>query len=517
MMHESSEPLLPVVTAVVPPPLAPAPPRKGWTKLSWLVIVGVVGALIALRALPEHGGGETGSTTGRVDLAVLRVHLQLLVAIRRLSPDNDPGDLYESARQVLDGDPAKALRFSAFTAEMLGPKEALKEVAALRESPRQGAAWTPQDDQLRDVLRRLYQDQARGAFYHPSVSDEEARLVRARLGWFGSLALHPEMTEAALKAGAAAAGAQGPALLERYREGRREVLAQAVRTLFVLAAFGGGACLLMLLGLVLLPLFLLLALGGAIRIGLRPGMPHAGVYAETFALWLVIYAGMLLLGDLYLHDVVPLVARGAVAMPLSLLVLGWPVLRGVPWRQVREDIGWTAGRQPLLEPLAGLTCYVTNLPVVALGFLLTLGLAAGYAAWERGGAGEGGAPPAPSHPALQELANPDWPSLILLFFLLSVVAPVVEETMFRGVLHRSLRASAFPARPLLGGLATALVVNLVFASVHPQGPLFIPVLTAMAFGFSLAREWRGTLIPGMVAHGTNNFLVGLLGYFLLGS
>ena len=27
----------------------------------------------------------------------------------------------------------------------------------------------------------------------------------------------------------------------------------------------------------------------------------------------------------------------------SLAALGWPVLRGIPWRQVRRDIGWHAG------------------------------------------------------------------------------------------------------------------------------------------------------------------------------
>jgi membrane protease YdiL (CAAX protease family) len=38
---------------------------------------------------------------------------------------------------------------------------------------------------------------------------------------------------------------------------------------------------------------------------------------------------------------------------------------------------------------------------------------------------------------------------------------------------------------------------------------------ALAFGFSLAREWRGTLVPAIVAHGLNNGMVGLLGMMLL--
>src|SRR5205807_868981 len=108
-------------------------------------------------------------------------------------------------------------------------------------------------------------------------------------------------------------------------------------------------------------------------------------------------------------------------------------------------IGWTAGRQPALEPLYGLVCYVINLPIVFLGFVTMLLLAGAYMKLTQwgGGAGPGEAPP-PTHPVLQELGQTDWPHLVLLFSLLSIVAPVVEETMFRGFLHRHLREIAFP-------------------------------------------------------------------------
>jgi len=35
-------------------------------------------------------------------------------------------------------------------------------------------------------------------------------------------------------------------------------------------------------------------------------------------------------------------------------------------------------------------------------------------------------------------------------------------------------------------------------------------LMALAMGFALTREWRGTLIPGMVGHALNNAMVMLL-------
>jgi membrane protease YdiL (CAAX protease family) len=60
----------------------------------------------------------------------------------------------------------------------------------------------------------------------------------------------------------------------------------------------------------------------------------------------------------------------------------------------------------------------------------------------------------------------------------------------------------------------AVITSFVFAVIHPQGLLGVPVLMALALAFNLAREWRGTLVPAMVAHGINNGAVTLLLYFV---
>ena len=52
-----------------------------------------------------------------------------------------------------------------------------------------------------------------------------------------------------------------------------------------------------------------------------------------------------------------------------------------------------------------------------------------------------------------------------------------------------------------------IVVSVIFAAIHPQGILGIPALASLALGFAIAREWRGTLIPGMIAHGLNNAVI----------
>src|ERR1700676_3209170 len=100
---------------------------------------------------------------------------------------------------------------------------------------------------------------------------------------------------------------------------------EAVRSLIVMVVIAVGVVVLLGLGLIGLPVFLLLWLIGVIRIGLRPSITHGGVYAETFAIWLVLYVGMFTASELLLHDHVSMAVRGMIAMPLSLVVVAWPV------------------------------------------------------------------------------------------------------------------------------------------------------------------------------------------------
>jgi membrane protease YdiL (CAAX protease family) len=49
--------------------------------------------------------------------------------------------------------------------------------------------------------------------------------------------------------------------------------------------------------------------------------------------------------------------------------------------------------------------------------------------------------------------------------------------------------------------------SFVFAVIHPQGILGVPMLMTLALGFTVARELRGSLVGAMAAHGLNNGLV----------
>jgi hypothetical protein len=95
----------------------------------------------------------------------------------------------------------------------------------------------------------------------------------------------------------------------------------------------------------------------------------------------------------------------------------------------------------------------------------------------------------------------------------AVAAPVVEETMFRGVLYRHLRDASRGLGVALSIVIAVTVNGLIFAVIHPQGLVAIPALFALATAFTLAREWRGSLLPSMIMHAINNGLVlGMLSF-----
>jgi membrane protease YdiL (CAAX protease family) len=189
-----------------------------------------------------------------------------------------------------------------------------------------------------------------------------------------------------------------------------------------------------------------------------------------------------------------------VGMLLSLCVLVWPVLRGIPWQQVKRDIGWTAGRAGVAEPFFGLGTFVLSIPLLVFGLLATLFLMALSQSLHPADPGT----EQPGHPVFELLQNSKWWEVAQAFFAASVVAPIVEETMFRGVLYRQLRSATAVGGFVLSVLASMVVVSFLFAVIHPQGWVATPALMAIAFALTIAREWRVSLLAGMLHHGVHN-------------
>jgi membrane protease YdiL (CAAX protease family) len=451
--------------------LPPRPTPRSWPLLAWVVILTVV-ALILWRSHRGQPESEDEDIVRQMqDRAAMGV--PLLFGGR-----NSPG-LYDSLRANQDHlSWPRRLRLVVIAGELEGPDKALAELASAREALARGELQPPTAEQKRlaEILDKLYARYAQKDF-SGGLSDAEREQLRQQLGWWGELSLTP-------------AEGSDP-------QRRQEVLAPAKRVAATVLSYGVLLLLLGLLGVGLLVLMGVLLLLGRLGGGLQTGTSHGGIYAETFALYMVLFVGLgLLLGRVFPAADEWLPLRSGLAALASLAALGWPRLRGIPWRQVRAEIGWTAGRRPGVEPLIGVGTYVAALPLVLIGVLL-FALATTIAR-------RLGAPvQQPTHPILGWVVHGGWWVRLQLLIDACILAPLVEETMFRGVLYRHLR-EAIRGRGSV--FASAAVSSVVFAIIHPQGVVFVPVLGALAFTFALAREWRGTLIPPMVAHGITNGL-----------
>ena len=181
---------------------------------------------------------------------------------------------------------------------------------------------------------------------------------------------------------------------------------------------------------------------------------------------------------------------------LVALVVFWPVVRGVDRATLMRSMGWTRGRGVVREMVAGVVVYLAFLPVVVGGFAVMILMINVFGA-------------RPSHPAVDYLTDASPIHLLLIFSVASIWAPMVEESVFRGAMYHH-------ARRFVGIALAALFTAFVFAAIHPQGIAGIPPLMALAIGFAVCREWRGSLIGSMTAHAVHNTVILSLGYFVLG-
>ena len=472
-------------------------------------------------------GGPKNDPKQEVDAGkplVLEIQARMLVGVHEaLLADKDEDEA--SKKRVLEslvtqanllnrGAVDQRLRVIIVLGEIAGHDKAKEAIADLRTLiEKSGKELSKGEAERLETLGQLYDDYADGRPEAPTVSLEQRAMLPERYGWFGELALgNPESPREDSK---------------RLRTSALEAAERTKNTLWVLLSVLGSGLAIGLITLVTLLVVYLRRRGSArpMRTRLGPPVPHHPVYVETFAVAGLMFAGLNYLGSqLPIRSVFESVFVHAGIMAMTLSALLWPVLRGVPWRQVRRDIGLTAGPQPFLEPTVGVLTYCMSLPFAVIGvscvlflmLLQALGLGlGGLPGAAAGGAGDPFVPDTPiAHPIIELLAYGSVKDLVAILVLAAVVAPIVEETLFRGVLYRHLR-DATRWTGLFGLIVSALVVNTIFAIIHPQGLIAAPALAALACGFVIGREWRGTLIPSMLAHGINNALMVTVIYNLL--
>lgn len=482
----------------------------GWGCLSWIFILTMVGFLVFIRDVKSDKVEQVpplDDTPASMN-GVLEFQNRCRIGLGELFRQTKPGSDAE-IRVLFEGDPnspadqaqyaamwgrgtfGQRLQFVILGGELSGPKAALRllgklkwdwETAKLQPSAEQVAVWTS--------LRKLYQDFRKKKFDAPSVADPERKRLLAKLGWYGRLALTP------------------PDAPDRVA--RQEVLASPLRLVYCLVSIVVFLLTLGVLGGIGLVVFAVAAFTGNLRVGLRAGSGSSGVYAETFAIWIFVFTGGLLSLEFWPWERDRFLLN-LVVMFGSLLVLAWPVLRGIPWSEVRQDLGLTRGRAGVLEPLLGIPSYAMMLPMLAVGFALTFIL---LLAWMAQGGGGGGAPDSPfepqqmmSHPIVNVVLQGGFWTRVQLLLLACVAAPIVEEIMFRGVLYRHLRDATRGFGWIVSCLASALWTSFIFAVIHPQGMITVPALMGIACGCTLAREWRDSLWPSMVVHAINNSLI----------
>ena len=97
------------------------------------------------------------------------------------------------------------------------------------------------------------------------------------------------------------------------------------------------------------------------------------------------------------------------------------------------------------------------------------------------------------------------PAICLFYLSLSVLAPLCEEPLFRGLLYQSVRAR-------IGVFGAAVISAFLFAVLHLDPGALLP-LFALGLVLAVVFEKSGSLVPSMITHGLwngANFTISLL-------
>jgi membrane protease YdiL (CAAX protease family) len=174
-------------------------------------------------------------------------------------------------------------------------------------------------------------------------------------------------------------------------------------------------------------------------------------------------------------------------------VIAWPLLRGVDWRRLAEDVGLTRGAGIGREALFGTLGYMASLPLL-MGASLLGAMIEGVLGPGEESSGASGCP------LMEQPMAHSWAAVLLSAAGAVIWAPILEEAIFRGALFRFLRAR-------MGAMLTILITASAFAIAHPYNPLGLMGVMVGGIVFGLLREWRGSLVAPMVAHALHNAVV----------
>ena len=458
MTHRMTlDPLSPNPVAPPQPPAVNPEPRRSVVPviIAWLVILAIVSLIVVAGLRPKSIESEEEGPSGTAS-AELLIQARVAVGFSQLAHGKAGNSFASSLTRDGRHSPVDRMRIAIVAGEIGGNAAANRELDELEKSK----LGLPKERKTQfESLRQIYTNGPH------TLTDAARQELLADHGWFGELALSHGLSD------------DDPA--------RRAALAPAVRaagaSIAILALAGLG----LVIGLVILVIALVAAIDGKIPRGYRPPpVGRSGPFVEAFALYLL---GMVVVPTL-LYRVIgkhPSLAANfwiALALPLPLI---WPRLRGLTWSEIRAGFGWHTGRGVVREALCGVVGYIAGIPLLIVALLVTSVLSKL-------------AHTSASHPIAGEAANGrGLVHVLLLYGLAAVFAPLAEETMFRGALFHHCRRG-------LPWWLSALIVALIFAAIHPQGWVGIPVLATIAVVLAALREWRGSLIAPIVCHACVN-------------
>lgn len=454
---------------------APKPRHAKGTVAAWCVILLMtVFMMVAMQSSQSQSAPRSGD--GKLGQALFKFQAQYMVGAAAVLGDQADDALRQ---QLQDSEAAphwQQLRVGIVAGELSGPEAALKKLRGIKASSEEARTQAAETAVL-EVLIRLYRDYSKEDRVAPSVRETDRKQLQSELGWFGKLALAPPGTEGPL---------------------RDQALSAARKTFYAVVMGFAGVAVVGLLGLFVLIVFVAILFGqGLPEFSRSEG--RGGVHAEAFACWLVLFLSLNMVGGAWFGSEA-VAAVSLFSLAGSFLAFAWPLLRGVSWPQLRQDLGWTMGRGLPRELAAGLGCYAMAIPLLMLGVLVTSILAG---LWSDGVESGG----APVHPVARWLMEGSWWQRAQLAILACVVAPILEETMFRGFFYRHMREVTAAMSRGASVLVSALITSVFFAVLHPQGLLAAPAITAIGLAFAFMREWRESLLPSIIAHALHNTVI----------
>ena len=435
----------------------------------WCLIIASVALIITS---PWHAWAPVDTTAAdgeRIKLAVMEMQGRFLIGASQTQPVGLEEQLAEIEIWATTDQTAVAVAAIRFFIDPQGNGKwrALAVInARLKE---------PEDDKSN---RQLLENVKMVLTESDQLKDGEREQIRKQMGWFGDILLTANAAE------------NSPEEKEAEAIKVKAVATVVIVGFLALATMGIG-----LLGIGMLTIGLLMLKNQKLYLaGVNIEIP-AQPYLGAFALYLM----TMVIADFLSVVVHPLISIVGMFVSIGIAFL-WPRMRGLGWRESLRGFGWCRGKGIAREMGAGIIGYVAMTPVFALGLASTLILIfiSGWLAKNGSNLGETVQAAEPvSHPVVAWIADGDWKVNLAVIFLASGLAPLFEETMFRGALYQALRSR-------WNFVISGFISGVIFAAVHPQGLLAIPALTAMGFGFAIIREWRGTLIASMTAHAVHN-------------